>query len=176
MSEKDHIDPSLDPSLLGRPVTLKPDEIPDQTPEKLEELEETIKTMGEHLPDPPPPPPPPFDFEAYDINAKILSGLFPRADRPAPEGERNRVTLTYTITPETDEKWRNFLLVFTGRGPYRGGGISSAAVELSMLLFMGIVADFNPKAVGYLLGEIANSEETKARMRESLRILSEQLE
>lgn len=170
MSKDNHTDPNL-----GRPIKLKSDEIPDQTPENLAELEETIKTMGDHLPDPPPPPPPPFPYDSFDINAKILSGLFPRAERPAEAGERNRVTLTYTITPETDEKWRDFLLTFMGRGPYRGGGISSAAVELSMLLFMAVVADFNPKAVGYLLNEIANSEDTKVRMRESLRVLSEQL-
>ncbi len=170
MSKDNHTDPSL-----GRPVRLKPDELPEPDPENLAELQESVESMAKQIPEPEPPEPP-FPYESFDINAKTLSGLFPRAERPAPEGEKNRVTLTYTITPETDEKWRDFLLVFTGRGPYRGGGISSAAVELSMLLFMAVVANFNPKAVGYLLNEVANSEETKARMRESLRVLSKQLE
>lgn len=160
-------------STLGRPIKLKPDQIPDPDPEEMAQLTQEIENLGAHVPTRPEKVI--FPYESFDINAKILSELFPRAPRPAPEGEQNRVTLTFTITPETDEKWREFLHIFTGTRPYRGGGISSAAVELSQLLFMAVVADYNSRAVGYLLNEIANSDETKARMRKSLRILSRQL-
>ena len=158
-----------------RPVKLKPDELPEPDPNDMEQLTKKIEHLSARIPETPPPPPPPPDLSGYPISAKRLSSLFPRAPRPASAGEQNRVTLTYTITPETDEQWRDFLQTFTGTRPHRGRGISSAMVELSMLTCMAIVADFHPKAVGYLLSEIANSKETKLRMIESLRMLSEQL-
>ncbi len=95
------------------------------------------------------------------INPAAVSFLYARSPRPAPEGEKNRKTLTFTITPQTDEQWRDFLQTNTGTLPVRGKGISSPMVELAMQLLMAVVADFKTAEVASRLLEIVSSDEAR---------------
>ncbi len=95
------------------------------------------------------------------INPAAVAFLHPRSPRPAPKGEKNRKTLTFTITPQTDEQWRDFLQTNTGTLPVRGKGISSPMVELAMQLLMAVVADFKTAEVASRLLEIVSSDEAR---------------
>lgn len=95
------------------------------------------------------------------INPAAVSFLYSRAARPAPVGIKNRKTLTFTITPQTDQEWRDFLQTNTGTLPVRGKGISSPMVELAMQLLMAVVADFKTAEVAGRLLEIVASDNAR---------------
>ncbi len=109
------------------------------------------------------------------IDPSAVSYLYERSPRPAPEGEKNRKTLTFTITPQTDQEWRDFLHTHTGTRPIRGKGISSPMVELSMQLLMAVVADFQSNKVATNLREVSASDMARQQLRDNLVKLAEQL-
>lgn len=102
------------------------------------------------------------------INPSAVAFLYDRASRPAPEGEKNRRNLTFTITPQTDDEWRDFLHTQTGTLPARGKGISSPMVELAMQLLMAVVADFKTVEVAERLLEIAASGDARDNISNNL--------
>lgn len=136
--------------------------------------------VGKPIPKPEPPDIPPtledlIPSQAYAVNSGAVADLYDRASRPAPVGEINRKNLTFTITPQTDDEWRDFLQTHTGTLPQRGKGISSPMVELSMQLLMAIVADFKLDELAVSLIEISASDEARQQLRANLVKLAEQL-
>lgn len=113
---------------------------------------------------------------SYPIDQSKVSELYDRAERPAPEGDVNRKTLTFTITPQTDQEWRDFLQTFTGTQPRRGKGISSAMVELSMQLLMASIANFRVDELAQSLSEISASEDARQQLASNLRSLADILD
>ncbi len=140
-----------------------------------------IDVPTEQLPEPPPAPPAPPDLDdllgalKYPIKSAKVAKLFDRAPRPAPVGETNRKIVTYTITPETDDQWRDFLQTSTGTTPQRGKGISSAMVELAMQALMAVVAEFKPGEVAAALREISTSNVAREKMVANLNRLAAEL-
>lgn len=123
---------------------------------------EPIEPIGKIEPLTAPPKPEEIIPPQYTaINPAAVSFLYSRAARPAPEGIKNRKTLTFTITPQTDQEWRDFLQTNTGTLPIRGKGISSPMVELAMQLLMAVVADFKTAEVADRLSRIVSSSEAR---------------
>lgn len=114
-------------------------------------------------------------LQVYSVNPTAVSELYDRASRPAPEGEINRKNLTFTITPQTDDEWRDFLKTHTGTLPQRGKGISSPMVELSMQLLMAVVASFKLNELAVSLMEVSGSNEARQQLKVNLVNLAEQL-
>ena len=108
----------------------------------------------------------------YAIDPSAVAFLYARASRPALEGEVNRKTLTFTITPQTDQEWRDFLYTHTGTLPMRGKGISSPMVELAMQLLMAAVAYFKTKDVAQKLTEISASPQANENLSNNLNQIS----
>ena len=109
---------------------------------------------------------------SYPVDPSAVAFLYARASRPALEGEVNRKTLTFTITPQTDQEWRDFLHTHTGTRPIRGKGISSPMVELAMQLLMAAVADFKTKDVAQKLTEISASPQANENLSNNLNQIS----
>lgn len=130
---------------------------------KIEQLDQKAPTLEELIP------------SNYPINSEAVADLYDRSERPASEGDVHRKNLTFTITPQTDDEWRDFLQTHTGTLPQRGKGISSPMVELSMQVLMAIVAEFKLGEVAASLTEISSSNESRQRLKANLAKLAEQL-
>ena len=109
---------------------------------------------------------------SYPVDPSAVAFLYARASRPALEGEVNRKTLTFTITPQTDQEWRDFLHTHTGTRPIRGKGISSPMVELAMQLLMAAVADFKTSDVAQKLTEISASSQANENLSNNFNQIS----
>lgn len=109
------------------------------------------------------------------INYENARNLYDKSPRPSQTDEENRVKRQFTITPETDFIWRDFITTYSGVAPTRGKGISSAMVELAMKLLVGIVADFKVEELAEELRYVLN-ETARKNVRTNLQKLIEYLE
>lgn len=114
-------------------------------------------------------------LSTYPVNSVAVSNLFDRHARPAPVGETNRKTLTFTITLQTDQEWRDFLETYTGTQPQRGVGISSPMVELAMQMLMGVIAEFKLDEIAQALREISTTPLSKQNVKDNLDRLAERI-
>jgi len=88
---------------------------------------------------------------SYAINDTEAWGLY-KEDKQA-----NQVKRQFTIRPQTDEQWRDFLLTYSNTIPRKGKGISSTLVELSMRILMAIIAEFQIEDVSKELNTVLNA-------------------
>ena len=109
------------------------------------------------------------------INYENARELYEKAPRSTTETEKNRIQRQFTITPATDFSWRDFITTWSGIAPTRGKGISSAMVELSMRLLMGVITDFKITEVANELKHVLN-EAARNNVRENLQKLVKLLE
>lgn len=143
---------------------IKRDEMRDREETKLENDLYSLSQFKEKYP----------DMKFPIMNYDELWFMFPK-ERPTRRGETNRAKIQFTITPDTELSWRDFVEVFTGEKISRGRGVSSACGELALRMFMAVIAEFKVEDTVKKIRALLVGEYQKERIKENLHRLADKI-